>query len=139
MISSFHRYYPLSILITAAVIFLSLYDFSHFKIEQISLSDKIVHGIMYAGMTSVFWFEYLFNCRCTLSVRKILVWLFLAPIVLGGMLEIMQEHLTTYRSGDWYDFAADIAGVVLAATLGLAVGRPVIRHYLSARNCTDDV
>lgn len=138
MVHISHKYYPLSILITAAVIFLSLSDFSHMKIDQFNLSDKVVHGIMYAGMASVFWFEYLINDRCTLSAIKILVWLILAPILLGGLLEIMQEHLTDYRSGDWFDFVADIAGVVLAAAIGLNVQRPVIRRFQSARNSMDE-
>lgn len=138
MVHISHKYYPLSILITAVVIFLSLSDFSHMKIDQFNLSDKVVHGIMYAGMASVFWFEYLINGRCTLSAIKVLVWLILAPILLGGLLEIMQEHLTDYRSGDWFDFVADIAGVVLAAAIGLNVQRPVIRRFQSARNSMDE-
>lgn len=138
MVHISHKYYPLSILVTAVVIFLSLFDLSHLKTEQFNLSDKIVHGIMYAGMASVFWFEYLLNGRCVLSAKRILVWLIITPILLGGLLEIMQEHLTDYRSGDWFDFVADIAGVILAAAIGLSAQRPVIRHFLSARNSMDE-
>lgn len=41
------------------------------------------------------------------------------PILMSGAIELAQAYLTTCRSGDWWDFAANSLGVLLA--LGLAV------------------
>ena len=37
-----------------------------------------------------------------------------APILMSGVIELAQVYLTTYRTGDWADFAANSMGVLLA-------------------------
>ena len=36
-------------------------------------------------------------------------------------MELAQAYLTTYRSGDWWDFVANSIGVVIGVVLGLAM------------------
>lgn len=134
---SWHRYYPLSIIVTAAVFYLSLFNPAESDLADIDLSDKIIHGIMYAGVTSVFWFEYLLNGQ-KLSFRNILIFLILCPIAMGGILELMQEHLTECRSGEWGDFAADAVGVLLAAAAGWFVLKPLVLNHRPATDDRDD-
>ena len=50
---------------------------------------------------------------------KLLLLAFLAPIAMGGILELMQAYLTTFRSGEWLDFVANTIGVCLGTVLGL--------------------
>ena len=42
---------------------------------------------------------------------------------LGGGLELAQKYLTTCRSGEWLDFMANSAGVVLAALVAVILAR----------------
>jgi len=45
---------------------------------------------------------------------------FLAPVAMGGMVELAQAYCTAgHRSGDWLDFLANSLGVVLGTFLGL--------------------
>ena len=45
---------------------------------------------------------------------------FLAPIVMSGLIELAQAHLTGgNRSGDWLDFLANSIGVVLGNVIGI--------------------
>ena len=43
----------------------------------------------------------------TITIMKIL----LITITIGGGIEILQNSVFTYRSGDWWDFFADMTGV----------------------------
>jgi VanZ family protein len=42
----------------------------------------------------------------------------------SGMVELLQEYCTTYRGGDWLDFAANTTGAVLASMVGYFILRP---------------
>ena len=49
-----------------------------------------------------------------------------APIVMSGLIELAQNYLTTYRSGEWADFIANSTGVLLALVV-----RQVLQHVLT--------
>ena len=42
-------------------------------------------------------------------------------------MELAQAYLTTYRSGDWWDFVANSIGVLIAVVIGLAVHRRFLK------------
>ena len=46
---------------------------------------------------------------------------------MSGLLELMQAYLTTCRSGEWLDFAANCVGVALAALVGYFILARVYR------------
>ena len=48
---------------------------------------------------------------------------FLCPILFSGCVELLQEYCTTYRGGDWLDFAANTTGAVLASLVAYYVVR----------------
>ena len=50
----------------------------------------------------------------------------IAPIALGGAMELAQALLTENRSGDWMDLIADAVGVMA----GAAVGCLALRHFI---------
>lgn len=53
----------------------------------------------------------------------------LAPVMMSGLIEILQENCTGgRRSGDWLDFAANATGVTLAAVIGILLARSRARH-----------
>ncbi len=92
-------------------------------LEHIRWFDKLVHTLMYGGTCSILWWEYA-RSHCRLSWPRVLTWAVAAPILMGGLLEIIQSH--TGRSGDWLDFAANSLGVILAGVLGTGVIAPSI-------------
>lgn len=42
----------------------------------------------------------------------------LCPVLFSGAVELLQQYCTTYRGGDWLDFAANSTGAVLASLVG---------------------
>mgnify|MGYP007022108088 FL=1 len=83
--------------------------------------DKWVHVIMYGAAFLVVWIEYTIQHRKA-DYEKLFFWAWLAPIIMSGILELLQEYCTGgHRNGDWYDLAANATGVTVAAVLGLAI------------------
>jgi VanZ family protein len=48
------------------------------------------------------------------------------PIIMGGLIEILQEYLTQTRSGDWFDFLFDVVGALLGWGIVLLINRRLI-------------
>lgn len=90
--------------------------------DNIAFFDKWVHMSMYLGTCSVFWVEYLRSHRHWSKVRLSLLAI-ICPIVMSGVIELAQEYLTTYRSGDWVDFVANSTGVLLSLVVLWALKR----------------
>ncbi len=68
---------------------------------------------MYGALSSVVWWEYL-RSRTAVEWKVVVAVAVVLPIVLSGLLELAQAYLTTCRSGEWLDFAANSVGVALA-------------------------
>ena len=120
------RQYPLSLLVIAAILFLSLFNPPQTKLTPISNIDKIAHICMYGGLELIIWLEYLRH-HTSLNKVKIILLGIVAPILLGGIMEIAQMYLTDNRSGEWADLIADTIGVLAGAAVGYWAIRPVIR------------
>ena len=114
----FIRKYPLSLLVIAVILFLSLLFIPpETRIKTMHNFDKVVHACMYLGLELMIWFEYLRHHN-NLNWVKILFLGIIAPIVLGGLVEIAQAKLTQGRSGEWADLLADVIGVLIGAVIG---------------------
>jgi VanZ family protein len=113
----FIRKYPLSLLVIASILFLSLFNPPKTRLDDISNIDKLAHVCMYGGLELVIWIEYLRHHE-NLNWVKILFFGIIAPIALGGLMEIAQMKLTQGRSGEWADFIADSIGVLIGAAIG---------------------
>lgn len=123
MKASYLKRYPLTHFVAAVVIVLSLAPFSEMPpMPDISLLDKWVHMIMYGGLCSVIWWEYV-RQHTTLEWKPLAIGAILIPIAMSGLLELMQEYCTATRSGDWWDFVANCVGVLLGAACGLILSR----------------
>ena len=86
---------------------------------DVPMMDKWTHFVMYGTLCSVLWWEYLRQHQ-TKNAGKLFLLAFLAPIVMSGLIELAQAHLTGgNRSGDWLDFAANSIGVVLGNLIGI--------------------
>ena len=62
--------------------------------------------------------EYIWKHRSP-DYEKLFFWAWLMPVIMGGVLELLQAYCTTTRNGDWLDFSANATGVTLAGILGL--------------------
>lgn len=111
------RKYPLTLLLTAVILFLSLFNPPRTKLDNVTYIDKIAHICMYGGLELVIWIEYLRQHNVLDRIRIIFLGI-MAPIVLGGLMELAQMYLTAKRSGEWADFAADTIGVLSGAAVG---------------------
>lgn len=110
--------YPLSSFCILIIWILSLLPFfPETPLDGVEFIDKWVHIMMYGGTCCVIWWEYL-RKHTILNKGKLFLFAFLAPILMSGIIELLQEYCTTTRSGEWLDLAANSTGVTLAALLG---------------------
>lgn len=111
--------YPLSCLCVAAIWVLCFCTPPHTPLDQVAFMDKWTHLVMYGGTCSVMWIEYL-RCHRRPSLKRLFVFGWLAPVLMSGVIELLQAYCTGgRRSGDWYDFAANTTGAVIGAIVGL--------------------
>jgi len=115
--------YPLSYLCITAIWVLCFCTVPETPLDDVRLIDKWVHIIMYCGTCSVIWFEYL-RSHSLPSGRKLFVWAWLSPVLMSGLIELLQAYCTGgRRSGDWLDFLANSLGATLAVVVGLLLKR----------------
>lgn len=97
--------------------------------NEIPNLDKLVHICMYFGMSGMLWLEFLRAHRRD-NTPMWHAWLgaFLCPVLFSGSVELMQEYCTTYRGGDWLDFAANSTGAILASLVAYYGVRPRMKN-----------
>ena len=128
IVSKYVRRYPLSAVCIVLVWGLSLTPFfPETPLDDVEFIDKWTHLVMYGGTCLVIWWEYRHQHRRP-DYRRLAIWGWLAPVVMGGMLELLQEYATTTRNGDWFDFAANTLGATLGSLVGLLLIKYCPRH-----------
>jgi len=124
MLLLYLRRYPITLLLAVGIVFLSLIPIPEIKMPmQVPLADKWTHMVMYGVLTLAIWFDY----KCShkqYNAWRLLIFAFLAPIAMGGVLELAQAYLTTCRSGEWLDFVANSIGVCIGTVGGLLIRLP---------------
>lgn len=121
------KHYPFSSLIVVAILYLSFFTPPQTELDTIPYIDKLVHICMYGGLGTVIWLEYLWH-HTHLNFRRLLVFGILLPIVMSGIIEILQSALTDNRGGDWFDLCANTIGITLAALMGYFVWQPLVKR-----------
>jgi VanZ family protein len=115
------KHYWKSFIVLVAIWVLSLVPaFPETPMDDVPFVDKWVHFAMYGGFTLVIWWEYL-TCHRFIDYAKLVMFGVIAPMLMGGLLEILQATCTTCRSGEWLDFLANSVGVLLGSAAGLAL------------------
>jgi VanZ family protein len=108
--------YPKRIILiawTCLIVFLSLADFSkdsekEFKIPHL---DKVAHVLMYFSYTYLLLAAQLYNSA------KYPVMVFGYSLIFGILMEILQHTHFIHRSGDFFDFAFNFSGSLIALIL----------------------
>lgn len=110
--------YRFTFLAVCAVIYLSFYKPTESSMPEIPNLDKLVHLCMYFGISGIFWIELLKAYRKS-KITLHIAWFkaFIGPVVMSGLIELLQEYCTTYRGGEWEDFLANLFGAFGASIL----------------------
>ena len=114
-IKKFLRTYWKSILIISGILYLSFAPPSTFKgVPSFENEDKLVHIIMYGGLTCVLIFDFRQYAKNNpLSSLAFILICLLTPVILGGVVEILQPLYFAPRTAEWFDWFSDITGVLL--------------------------
>lgn len=132
----YFKRYPFSILVLLMVIYLSFFKPPSLNVPLFEGFDKFVHFCMYGGVSGVLWIEYLWNHRREkISLKRGMIGATICPIVFGGIMELGQQYLTMYRSGDWFDFMANSLGVLTATLIAWYILRPwIVKRFAKESN-----
>jgi len=122
--------YGLSLLCLTVIFILCFMKTSSLPAPPVRNFDKVVHAFMFLGLSGVVFFDNTNYLRSAISNSRIFWGTFLFPTLLGGLIEIMQAYLTTYRTGDWLDFLFDGVGAIIGCGIALLINRHLSRSII---------
>ena len=94
-------------------------------------TDKVVHFLMYFGLSGATAINYLYLNNWEIKKYKLLIGAFAIPIIYRGLIELLQYYYFPPRSGDWFDFLADILGSLAALPVVLFFRNYVLKKMVS--------
>lgn len=115
----------ISLIILYLCCFIPVKDIPEVSVDWEIPIDKVVHYIMFFGLSGATAINYIHLRVGRINKKKLLIGAFLIPILYGGFIEIIQHYIFTSRSGDWFDFLADILGSLSAYPIAI-----VFKDYL---------
>ena len=115
--------YPITSIIIVAIWVLCLLPIPQTPLSGLTLIDKWTHIVMYLALSLIIGYERWRNNRKR-TFRAQLFFIFILPVIMGGLLEILQATATGgRRSGEWLDFVADVSGSALALLICILLAR----------------
>ncbi|GJG64272.1 hypothetical protein PRLR6025_01060 [Prevotella lacticifex] len=119
---NFIRNYPLSLLFTVFIWVICLIPIPETPLDNVHLIDKWTHIALYFLLSSIIGHEFFMAQKRAQKKplpRQLLLWEWLLPVAMGGLVEIVQATCTGgVRNGDWFDFLADAIGSTVALLIG---------------------
>lgn len=104
-----------SILFTLFIFYLSFAKPASFnELNVINLTDKTAHYLVYVAYGMLLIFDYFRNNNAKFSKLSFILFCIISPIMLGGVIEIVQETYFKPRSAEWIDWFCDILGILTA-------------------------
>ncbi len=104
-----------SILFTLFIFYLSFAKPASFKdLNVINITDKTAHFLVYVAYGIVIIFDFIQKNRNNYTRLAFITFCIISPIMLGGLIEIIQEAFFKPRSAEWVDWLADIFGILTA-------------------------
>lgn len=107
------------------ILFLSGYPGNQLPKVAVWQFDKLVHTLMYAILSFLFFLPFCGQCFDRKKRFKIGIVIILFGVSFGGFMEILQENIFINRSGSWIDFIANTVGAVLGVLIA-----PLVLKYL---------
>ena len=95
-------------------------------LKNVPMMDKWTHFVMYGTLCLTIWIEYLKRHKKT-NKKRIFLFAIIAPILMSGIIELLQAYATENRSGDWWDMAANSLGVILAWFSFILLKRHIVK------------
>ena len=115
--------YPFSCIIVIGTWILCFMTIPETPLSSVRFIDKWTHSLIYLVLGLSISLEHLRNTKQP-SPKFIIVWVWLMPIIMGGLIEILQSYCTNgNRSGEWLDFFADAIGSTIAVLIGILLVR----------------
>lgn len=106
-------------------------NFSEIPTFEFTYADKIVHLLMYFGLALALMIDYRKSTKTNRYNGYFVLFCFALPVIFGGIVEIVQSAYFAPRTGDWFDWLADILGVLVAWLGWFGLGRIVSRKSFS--------
>ena len=101
---------PVSITYTLVLLVLSLVNINKISDIGVAYQDKFYHIIAYF-LLAIFW-NLALNKR---NLKRRIVYIALASIMFGIIIETLQGSLTSHRANDVFDIVANTLGVIIAS------------------------
>lgn len=105
-----------SLIIVLVILYLSLikpatYD----ELNVFKLTDKLGHYLAYVVFGIIIIYDYMKRSEANRFTDRVF-WLhcIVFPVVLGGVIEILQETFFKPRTAEWLDWACDFTGIFTA-------------------------
>lgn len=105
--------------VAAVILYGCLVREPHFRLPDVQGADKWAHILMYMALGGALMWDMV---RDKIEAK----WLFMAfvlPVLYGGLIEILQENFFYPRTGDWWDWLADIVGTLIGCVVAFVVAR----------------
>lgn len=97
------------------ILYLSFASPANFKkVPTFEYIDKIVHLLLYAGLTIVLIYDFRNHKNPNAYSLAFVLVCFILPCILGGLIEILQPQFFPPRTAEWGDWLSDVAGVMVA-------------------------
>lgn len=89
--------------------------------------DKLVHLAIYALLSFLSMLGF-YKQPISFSMTKKTQYFFsiMFSIVMGGLIEVLQEYVFINRFGDWFDFTANSLGAVLGVVGFILIGKYLV-------------
>ena len=115
--------YPFSCIIVIGTWILCFMTIPETPLSSVRFIDKWTHSLIYLVLGLSISSEYIRTTKYP-SPKFIVVWVWLIPVLMGGLIEILQSNCTNgNRSGEWLDFFADAIGSTIALVIGILLVR----------------
>ena len=118
---SFIKKYFLSTIVIVLVLILCLMESKQFPAPPMENFDKLVHMIMFFGISGIIFFDNTGYLRYPSTKFRIFWSSFLFPSFLSGLIEILQNYLTETRFGDWNDFFFGVIGTFFGFIVSFSI------------------
>ncbi|MEI6864521.1 VanZ family protein [Flavicella sp.] len=104
-----HNSIGIAIIITILIVYLSLSNINSIKTVNFNHIDKYQHSLAYFSLM-ISWL--LVSQKLNKKIFR--YWMVLSVFLLGVLMEILQQLLTTDRQADLFDVFANTSGIIVA-------------------------